>query len=388
MKLTTLLLIVSLLKIQASTYSQDTKLTLNFENAPVEQVLNEIESTSEFRFLYESELLDPNTRVTIHVVNKKIANILNRMLKGLDIDYQLLNRQILLFKKKNPGNLDEAPPSDGIPKRPMVQRTISGAVTDDASMPLPGANVIEKGTTNGTQTDFDGNFTLEVTGENPILVVSYIGFETREVAVSDRTDIRIVLKESAAGLEEVVVVGYGAQTKSSLTGAVSTIKSEDLTQAPTANTTNLLAGRSTGVITRQTSSQPGSDAANISIRGFDTPLIMVDGVQSTLGNLDPNDIESITVLKDAAAAIYGVRAGEGVILVTTKRGKEGKTSISLHTNTTFQEPTRIQNRLGAVDYLEMGLATGGTDPDVTQELLDKYNNGEANTPDTDWYEAV
>lgn len=266
-----------------------------------------------------------------------------------------------------------------------VQDNITGQVTDQAGVPLAGANIIIVGTTTGAQTDFDGNFSIKAS-KGDIIEVSYIGFKSFRFTVGNETVYSISLEEDSAQLDEVVVVGYGTQKKSSVTGSVATINSEELTRAPVANATQLFAGQTTGVITRQISSEPGNDGASISIRGFGGALVLIDGIEQNLSTIDPNDIESISVLKDAAAAVYGISAGSGVVLVTTKRGKAGKVDISLHSNTSFQNPTRLQSRLSALDYIEMGLSVDALDFDG-DAMLEMYENGEKST-NTDWYNTV
>ncbi len=268
----------------------------------------------------------------------------------------------------------------------LMQQTISGVVTDNTGIPLPGVSVFIKGTTKGTFTDFDGKYTLNVDA-GQVVEFSYIGFKSQLVTVGDSSTYNISLKEDAAQLDEVVVVGYGSQKKSSVTGSVSTIQAKELVEVPVTNTTQLLTGRTPGVLTRQISSEPGSDATAIQIRGFGTALVLVDGVQQDMATVDPNDIESISVLKDAAAAIYGIAAGNGVILITTKRGKEGKVDISFHNNISFQNPTRFQTRVGALDYLKMGVTYDGLGGIDGEKQLELYESGEKTT-DTDWYRAV
>ena len=268
----------------------------------------------------------------------------------------------------------------------LMQQTISGVVTDNTGIPLPGVSVFIKGTTKGTFTDFDGKYTLNVDA-GQVVEFSYIGFKSQLVTVGDSTTYNISLKEDAAQLDEVVVVGYGTQKKSSLTGSVSTIQAKELVQVPVTNTTQLLTGRTPGVLTRQFSSEPGNDAAAIQIRGFGNALVLVDGIQQNIATVDPNDIESISVLKDASAAIYGIAAGNGVILITTKRGKEGKVDISFHNNISFQNPTRFQKRIGALDYLKLGFANDGLGAVDGEVQLELYESGEKTT-DTDWYRTV
>ena len=267
----------------------------------------------------------------------------------------------------------------------VYQKSINGTVVDASGLPLLGANIIIVGTTTGTQTDFDGNFTLTAS-EGDVIEISYVGYKTATFTVNEQVVYNVTLEEDASELDEVVVVGYGTQRKASVTGSVATISSEKLIEAPVANATQLFAGQATGVITRQISSEPGNDAASISIRGFGGALVLVDGIQQNLSTIDPNNIESVSVLKDAAAAVYGIAAGNGVVLITTKRGKKGKVDISLHSNTSFQDPTRFQKRLGAVDYLNLGLSVDALDFDGAA-MLQLYESGQKNT-NTDWYDTV
>ena len=204
------------------------------------------------------------------------------------------------------------------------EKSISGTVTESSGVLLPGVNIVVKGTTTGTISDQDGNYTITVPGENAVLVFSFIGYLNQEVPVGNQTTINATLDADVVGLEELVVVGYGTRKKANLTGAVATVQSEELEKITSVNSTNLLEGQMAGVITKETSGQPGEDNINISIRGFGNPLILIDGEERQLSSVDPNMIQSISVLKDAAAAIYGARSGNGVILVTTKRGRSGQ----------------------------------------------------------------
>lgn len=212
------------------------------------------------------------------------------------------------------------------------QKTIKGIVVDATGEPLIGVNVSVKGTTIGIITDIDGKYTLEVP-TNATLVFSYIGYRTQELSVGNQTTINITMQEDTQNIDEVVVVGYGVQKKETVTGSVSTLKGDDLVKSPVANLSNAIAGKMSGVVTYQRSGEPGYDGATIRIRGSNTlgnndPLIVIDGVAARAGGLerlDPNEIETMSVLKDASAAIYGARAANGVILITTKRDAQGKT---------------------------------------------------------------
>jgi len=275
----------------------------------------------------------------------------------------------------------------------FVQKTISGTVTDSQGGPLPGVNILIEGSTNGAQTDFDGKYTITAaTGD--VLVFSYMGMKTVKVTVDNKITYNVSMEDDAAALDEVVVVGYGTQKKSALTGAVGVVKADELVKAATSTATELLSGRIAGVVTKQSAGTPGNDSPTINIRGFGTALILVDGVKTDMTRIDPNDIASISILKDAAAAIYGVEAGNGVILVTTKRGHIGKTKISYHGSTSFQSPTKSRNYVNSAEYATLireADLNGGSliDDTFTEEDVAKYRAGDdPNYVNEDWNAAV
>ena len=388
MKLTTFLLIVSLFEIQANSYAQDTKISLDHNQISIGDVFKEIESKSEFKFLYKNKEIDLNRTVSIHVSKGKIHVILERLFKETNIEFEVLdNRQIVLTKQ--PPNKIKV--DVGISNKELLQQfIINGNVVDSDGVPLPGANVVEKGTTNGVTADFDGNFLIEIKNENAILEISYIGYATKSVPTEGKSQISVVLEESSAGLDEVVVIGYGTQQKKDITGAVSTVKGEALTKTKTADLTNSIAGRLPGIITKQVSGEPGNDESSISIRGFGTPLIIVDGIQRDFNDIAPEEVESMTVLKDASAAIYGARAGNGVILITTKRGVIGKPQISINSTTTLQGFTNYPSYANSGQYTELMnefRTNDGLDPLYSDEDVAKYASGEdpLNYPNTDWW---
>lgn len=245
------------------------------------------------------------------------------------------------------------------PTLAVVQQStkkIHGKVLDAEGLPVIGANVTQKGTTNGTITDIDGNFVLQVP-KGASVVVSYIGYITQELVINTNTDYEVVLKADTQALDEIVVVGYGTQKKVNLTGSVATIKSDQLKNRAATNVTNLLAGQMPGITVLQSSGQPGMDTGALRVRGIGTmnsgssAMVVVDGVESSMDSVDPNDIDNISILKDAAAsAIYGVRAANGVILITTKKGAQGKAKVSYDGYVGWQEATRIPNFLGSYDF--------------------------------------
>lgn len=285
-------------------------------------------------------------------------------------------------------------------------KQISGVV-NDAFGPVIGASVLEKGTSNGVITDLDGNFKLTVSNDNAVLLVSYVGYKTQEIPVAGKTSFSIMMKEDSEMLEEVVVVGYGAQKKESVVGAISQVSNKELLSSPAANVSQAIAGKISGVITSQTSGAPGSDDTQIYIRGRATfagdaqPLVLVDGVERSFSQIAPDDIETISVLKDASAtAVYGVRGANGVMLITTKRGKEQKPEVSLTANFQLQSPTRKDTYLNSyqsLTLLEEALSNDGLPSQYSANDLEMFRKSSAGElsgidamlyPNVDWYDEV
>ena len=283
-------------------------------------------------------------------------------------------------------------------------KQVSGVV-NDAFGPVIGASVVEKGTTNGVITDLDGNFKLTVSGESAILQISYVGYQTQEIAVAGKSAFSVMMKEDSEMLEEVVVVGYGAQKKESVVGAISQVSSKELLASPAANVSQAIAGKISGVITSQTSGAPGADDTQIYIRGRATfagdaqPLVLVDGIERSFSQIAPDDIETISVLKDASAtAVYGVRGANGVMLITTKRGKEQKPEVSLTANYQIQSPTRKDTYLNSYQsilLLEEALANDGQPSQFSAGDIEMYRKSCAGElsgleqmlyPNVDWYD--
>ncbi|MDO6602828.1 TonB-dependent receptor [Arenibacter palladensis] len=385
MKLTVLLTIAALFQIQANTYSQNKKISLDFSNATMETVIHEIEVLSEFKFLLNRNDVDLNKKVSIKVIKQKIEIILSQLFSNTNVDYEILNKQIVLRKRKL-----KVHPSPKVvvhePSNESIQFQISGTITDQDGTPLPGANILEKGTTNGTQTDFDGNFLIRVSNEYAILQFSYLGFTTKEVNLAGETSLSIILEEKAAGLAEVVVVGYGSTKKVNLTGAISTIKfDESINNRPITNASQALGGGVTGVWVSQNSGQPGNDGAQLRVRGWGTlnnsnPLVIIDGIEGDFNQLNPNDIASITVLKDAAsAAIYGSKAANGVILVTTIKGDDEKMEVAISSYLGFQSLGKryalIDNSAEYMELWNQGLKNEGVSPLYSDQLISAFRNG-------------
>ena len=276
-----------------------------------------------------------------------------------------------------------------------AQNLIKGVVVDAADIPLPGVSVLVKGTTTGTTTDLDGRYSINVP-KNGTLVFTYIGMSKQEVKTSGKKTINVVLQEDVSVLNEVVVVGYGIQKKAHLTGSVASVNSKDLMKSTTSNISQALVGKLPGLMSQQTSGAPGSDNATILVRGRSTyqgddgPLMLVDGVERPMWQIDPNDVESVTILKDASAcAVYGMKASGGVILVTTKRGSEGKASINYKGSLTLSHATTLPKFMNGTQYMQwynLAKKLDGENPFFTDEDIRNTYNGDPTDgyENTDW----
>lgn len=364
-KLTILFLIVSLFEIQANPNAHSEKLNLDIKQASLIKVFEEIESISDYRFLFETKQIAYDKKITLKLKNKEIEEVLDVIFYDTDIEYQVKGRQVILVRgKKNHLNKDTQPNNlKKTNKKENLQSQVKGNVTDPDGQPMIGTNVIEKGTTNGTQTDFDGNFEINVPG-NAILVFSYVGFKAKEIPVANQTTINIVLQEDSAELEEVVITALGiSREKKSLGYATQEVSGDDVNRVPTDNVVNALSGKVSGVQIKNNSNLGGSSNVIIrgstSLTGDNQALFVVDGVpisnsnfntsnqQNAAGGFDygnlasdinPEDIASINVLKGAAAtALYGSRATNGAIIITTKSGAgaKDKTVITINTGVTM-----------------------------------------------------
>lgn len=342
MRIMKVALILCFLAIQlsaASVYSQYVSLNLSMKNTTVGAVINSIKSQTGYEFSYDADLLDKVIgTVSVDMKNEQIETILNKIFGGTDINFRVLNNRI--FLKEEPGKLKNL----SIVNQQQSQKTVKGTVVDAANIPVIGANVFVKGTTHGTITDMDGNFTLTNVAENSTLVISYIGFLEKNVEVGNKTSFDIVLLEDSKKLEEVVIVGYGTQKKVNLTGSITAVNASELSGISTSNLSNTLAGRAPGVNITGNSGLMGS-SSNIRIRGgFGEPLFVIDGIvrdKEAFDALEVNEIDQLSFLKDAAtASIYGSQAGNGVVLVTTKGGTQQKPMFNYQGSYTFMTPTQ------------------------------------------------
>jgi len=372
MKLSLLFFVTASFVMQANvSYSQKTKISLDKQSATVKEVIDEIETTTEFKFLFNTKVVDLNRRVSVKVRKVPVSVILDLLFKDSDTSYEIDDRKILLTKTKaNKTEIASLPTVSDLP--PVV---VKGTIVDSNGQPLPSANVVEKGRKNGITTDFDGKFSITVQSENAVLVVSFIGFDTQEVQLKGQTTIKVVLKESAAGLNEVVVVGYGTQKKRDVTGSVASISKNSIKDLVLTSTEQALKGQVSGVQMTQSSSAPGGNAS-VRIRGGNSisagnePLYVIDGFpiyndtsssstgvlgngqpSNVLASINPSDIESMEILKDASAtAIYGSRGANGVIIITTKRGKAGQSTVTFESYYGFQQLSKKIDLLNPYDY--------------------------------------
>jgi len=376
MKITILLLFCSLVNLIASpTYSQNTKISLSLKNATIEEVLNKIEDESEFYFLFNQKLVNVQQKVDIEADNEPIKNILDKIL-DYEIKYVVSDRQIILTPKTFLVNND----------LPQQLKKITGTVTDSKGEAIIGANVIVSFTTIGTITDISGKYTIEVPRESKSLTFSFIGMQPQDVNIGTLTEINVILEEAVTGLDEVVVVGYGTQRRSDLTGSIASVKSEDIQNLPVRSITEAIQGRVAGVQVSKSSGRPGASSEIIirgvgSINGLD-PLFIIDGVaRGNNVNYNPKDVASIEIIKDAsAAAIYGAQAAGGVVLITTKSGTYNqKAQFNFSGNYGVRQITNTYDMLETIPYIK-----------AKQEAGDNYAlwNDPSSLPNTDWFNAL
>jgi TonB-linked SusC/RagA family outer membrane protein len=329
-------------------YSQQTRLTLKFNQTSLESVLNEIENKSEFYFLYNQDFVNTDRKVNLDLKEVKIDVVLDALFNNTDIKYTISDRQIVLTNSENQSGL----------KNTSVQQTkLSGKVTSTSGEGLPGVTVAIKGTSSGTITDNNGNFQLTITPDAKSLVFSFVGMKTQEIIIAGKTSFNIVLEEETIGIEEVVAIGYGTAKKRDVTGAVGSVRAESIIRSNPVQPAKALQGQVAGVNINKVNSRPGSDYT-IDIRGVHSisfssePLVVIDGVMGgKLNTLNPSDIETMDVLKDASsAAIYGARGANGVIIITTKKGLQGKTKVTYEGYVGVKVPTNLPDLMTAQEF--------------------------------------
>ncbi|MFA5814235.1 MAG: TonB-dependent receptor [Bacteroidales bacterium] len=388
MKLTLLLSFMGMLSATAGTiYSQTAKVSLNLSNVSVEKVLNEIEDHSDFYFLVNQKMVDINRKVSVTAKEKPIREVLVSIFTGEDIDFFVFDKQVIIA------------PKDQVSKLTVASSIkVTGRVTDGSTgEPLPGVNISVQGSSTGVTTDLDGKYSITVPDANAVLLFSFVGYNTEQAVVGDRTAIDIVLMPNIQAMSEVVVIGYGTQKKRDVTGAVSTIRVADMQKVVANNASVALQGQASGVNVVQTNADPGA-GADIRIRGIGTlnnhfPLVIVDGVPADINAVDPKDIESINILKDAAsAAIYGSRAANGVVIINTKRGTGvagQKTRVEYRGYTSFNSREKdfglINNAADYVKVAKMAADNSGSDYPV---FVTQWEANPEKFGNTDWENAI
>lgn len=428
MKLTALFLF--LLCLQVNAHTQNNRVTLDMKNVPLEKVFEEIQRQTDLNFFFNEELIAAVKPVTVKVHDAEIKHVLEICFKGLPFNYEILDRTIVVKPKTSTPALDNSFSHKPLP--PVVR----GRVTNENGQPIPGATITIKGTTKGTAADNNGNFVLADVPENAVLVISSIGYVSQEILAKDGSDLDVRLKVEVSSMSETVVVAYNTVTTRNNIGAVSVVKGEQIHTLPNRSFERSLQGQVAGLLVTPGNGQPGGGTSSIILRGIGTgtdprfgstirnPLFIIDGVQVTqdplqvrigpygtsvsnpMAQINPMDIESITVLKDAAAiALYGSRASNGVILVTTKQGKAGKTRINLRHQTDIS--SRVKGKTDVLtrdEYTELLFESyrnrypGISDADILSDLysgsspkfpsINQQPNDTAFYPSPDWYSEL
>ena len=371
------------------------KVSFKGRNVSLAVLFKAIKQQTGLTVFYSNKLLDDAEKITFDFEEADLDEVMTVVLKGKGLGFVRKEKYIILQKETTVPAPEAAKPKDNTR---TLFRVIQGTVTDEDGNPIPHAGVKIKGTNRGTSSDKDGRYAIDVP-PNGVLIFSYVGYRSQEIAISNETTINVRLLTENAELGEVVVVGYGTQKKVSLTGAVTQVSGKDLAVRPAGQTSAALQGMAPGVTVKQSSGRPGGDGGSIRIRGIGTltdaaasPLVMIDGIEGSINNIDPNLIESISILKDAASSsIYGSRAANGVILVTTKRANVDQVSISYNNYIGWQDPTNTPKLVNALDYLllinEAYINTGRT-PLYSESLIQGYRDqGGRNSdafPNTDW----
>ncbi len=347
MRATVFIIVMSIAQAFAvNTYSQSTRISLDLKNVSTRTVLQQIETKSQFYFIYDATVVNVERKVSIKTANKPITKILDNLFAGTNVIYRINNRQVALTAESSSSSAQQ-------------DKTVSGKVTDSSGSPLPGVSVVVNGTTIGIITDVNGEYSLPNVPKNATLQFSFVGMRTQRIPVSGKTTINVALVEEAIGINEVVAIGYGTKLKGELTGSVAKVNSDKIASRPVTGTLEALQGLIPGVTITRQNGQPGRQDYELKIRGASSingnvPLILIDGVPGDINLINPNDIDNLTVLKDAAAAIYGARAADGVILITTKRGKKSdKPLVSYSYNLAIKDPSIMKKAATTEHFVKM-----------------------------------
>lgn len=404
MKLTCALLFAASFGVFATGNAQTMRVNIQVDNVSTERVLSEIEKQTDYLFVYNKKEVDLKRKTSVNAVNKTTAEVLSTIFEGTDIIYAIEGENIMLMRKEKSTAV--------VPDVVQQDNKITGTVLDPTGMPVIGANIMVKGTTNGTITDMDGKFSLDVP-KGATLVVTYVGYTNQEISVGNQKKLSITLREDSEALDELVVVGYSTQKKVNLTGSVSTVSFDDkLTSRPVTDVSQMLNGASPGLQIMQSSGEPNAESFSYNIRGVGTlnsssPLVLVDGMEQSISMVNPSDIASVSILKDAAScAIYGNRGANGVILITTKSGSDGKISISYDGTVSYNEPFKIIHTISDyVSYMKLMNESAnnlGNSDIFSQSSIDLWEAANADPngtsasgypnyvayPNTDWWDEI
>jgi TonB-dependent starch-binding outer membrane protein SusC len=378
MKFTAFLILAACLNVSANGYAQ--QVTLSSHDVSLKKVFKEIKKQTGYNFLFTSELIRKFDKIDVEVRKASIQQVLYQCLQGTQLAYTIVENTIVIKKKT------EVPPPATIAVN-LPDKIVKGRVTDESGKPLQGVSVVIKGSSNGTSTDANGDFQINIPDNSSrVLALSFVGMETQEVVIGKSSDLIISLHANTSKQQEVVVVGYGTQKKVNLTGSVSTVSADDLENRPITQASQALAGLAAGVTVIQGSGRPGSDGAAIQIRGLGTfssagnePLVLIDGLASSMNDVDPNNIESISVLKDAASAsIYGTRGANGVILIKTKRGQKGKLQVGYNNYIGWQKVTKTPDFLPSWQFATLRNEANenmGIGASYTEAEIEKFKSG-------------
>lgn len=378
MKLTWFLSLFFTMGASASLWSHASKISVKVTNESLQELLIQIEDNSQYRFFYNNDDVDVSQKVTVAMHNKTIGEILTAVFNEIPYSFKEMENNVILIERKS----DSESGSYG-----DQQKSVTGKIVDNSGFPLPGATVLVKGTNNGTVTNSDGIYSISNVSPASVLVFSFVGMKTQEVTVAEQTIINIEMEEESIGINEVVAIGYGTAKKKDVTGSIVNVGVDELSDRPVASVSEALQGMVTGVTVSNNGGSP-AEGATVRIRGLNTlnsegPLWIIDGVINDNG-VSPNEIESITVLKDASAAIYGTRAAAGVILVTTKSGKKGL-NVSLDVKYGWSQPWKKLNALNAEQYCDLYTDVYQNSGQTVPSLLsDQYFR----TTRTDWLDAI
>lgn len=369
------------------------RISVKANEQPIKKVLTGIEQSAEIKFVYSSSIVKSTKIVSINMDNSTLAEVLKKLLSPLELEYKVIGKQIVLKKIEEKVGLVEPDLKTELPV--IVEKLIKGTVKDDKGESIVGASIVIKGTSKGTTTNVEGAFEINVPNEGSSLIISFVGYESQEISIGNKTFLDVILNPDQKLLEEIVVVGYGEQKKSDLTGAMSSLQTSDIVRANPTLAAKALQGQVSGVTITKADNRPGS-TFNITIRGENTvnnstaPLVVIDGLMGgDLNNLNPNDIQSMDVLKDASStAIYGARGANGVIIVTTKRGLSGKPRVSYDSYVGIKTPAHVPEMLNAQEYYKLAftdrVAQGATGVLFTSAEMANIESGRT----TDWVDIT